>query len=56
MNVCNNHIFAVLAFFTYFLSLEYESIMLFKMSGTNHHVMWHYIAEDRDIHFTDVKA
>jgi len=40
----------------YFLSREYESMMLFKMSGTNHQLMWHYIAEDTDIHCTDVKA
>jgi hypothetical protein len=38
-----------------FLSLEDEK-MLFKMSGTNHQVMWHYIAEDRDLYYTDVKA
>jgi hypothetical protein len=56
MNVSNNHIFAVLEFFTDVLSLEGDSTMLFKMSGTNHQVMWHYITEDRDIHYTDVKA
>jgi len=39
-----------------FLSLEDESVMLFKISGTNHQVMWHYITEDRDIHYTEVKA
>lgn len=52
----NHHIFTFLAFFMVFLSLEDEKIMLFKMSGTSHQVMWHYIAEDKDLYYTDVES